>query len=237
MIHLSKRSEDLQNGVIEQRSAVQGISDSVSLLKTHTNEQGGLVDNIHSRAGMACQEAENNKSQMQDMIISLEKINDSGENISGIMGDISSIAEQTNLIALNAAIEAARAGEHGRGFAVVADEVRNLAARSGEAASQTSQLVKTSLDAIAVGKHATDGTEKAFLQVVNHVSDLSESMETIKSFSMEQISTMAQVAIDLSKVETITEENNELSENLSNQCYSLKSLTERLQSEIHQFKL
>lgn len=235
--HLTQRSQGLQTGVIDQRTAVEGIADRVSLLKNHINEQGGLVDNIHNKAGMACEEAENNKSQMQDMIISLEKINDSGENIAGIMGNISSIADQTNLIALNAAIEAARAGEHGRGFAVVADEVRSLAARSGEAASQTSQLVKISLDAIAVGKDATDSTEKAFLQVVSHVSDLSEAMETIKAFSLEQISTMVQVSDDLNKVEVITEENNELSEGLSKQCSSLKSLTERLQSEIYQFKL
>ena len=234
---LAERSLDLSGGVVEQRSAVNDISQRILNFKGHINAQGGLVDTINDKAVTACEEADNSQSQMQDMIMSLDKINTSGENISGIMGDIVAIADQTNLISLNAAIEAARAGEHGRGFAVVADEVRNLATRSSSAASQTSQLVNTSLEAIAVGKNATAGTEQAFLGIVDHITELSKSLETIKTFSSEQIVTMQELSSDLSTVENITDANNSLSESLSTQCNSLESLTERLQLEIQQFKL
>lgn len=234
---LAERSHELQDGVVEQRSAVTDISNLISTLKDHTNQQGELVDCINDNAVTACHEADNSKSQMQEMIDSLKKINDSGENISGIMGDIVDVADQTNLIALNAAIEAARAGEYGRGFAVVADEVRGLAARSGAAASQTSILVKTSLDAIASGTSATAGTEKAFLEIITHVTGLSESLETIKQYSTEQITTMGNLSNGLNTVESITEINNSLSEGLSIQCDSLEGLTERLQNEIKKFSL
>ena len=234
---LAGRSQDLQSGVIEQRSAVTDISSLIIGLKEHVNQQGELVDNINNKAVTASQEADSSKYQMQEMISSLEKINESGQNISGIMGNISDVADQTNLISLNAAIEAARAGEHGRGFAVVADEVRGLAARSGAAASQTSLLVETSLQAIASGKNATAGTEKAFLSIVNHINGLSVSLETIKQSSVEQISTMQNLSNGLSTVENKTENNNSLSDGLSIQCNSLEGLTERLKKEIQQFKL
>ncbi len=234
---LADRSQDLQGGVIEQRSAVTDISDLISTLKEHINQQGKLVDDINKKADIASHEADNSKYQMQEMINSLEKINESGQNISGIMGDISDVADQTNLISLNAAIEASRAGEHGRGFAVVANEVRDLASRSSDAASQTSLLVDTSLQAIASGKSATTGTEKAFLSIISHVSELSDSLEIIKKFSLEQIATMLNLSTGLNTVEHITEINNALSEGLSIQCTSLESLTERLTNEIHKFKL
>ena len=234
---LAKRSLGLSDGVIEQRSAVSDISQRITNFEGHINAQGELVDTINKKAVTACQESDNSQSQMQEMITSLDKISTSGENISGIMGDIVAIADQTNLISLNAAIEAARAGEHGRGFAVVADEVRNLATRSSSAASQTSLLVNTSLDAISVGKNATAGTEQAFLGIVEHVTALSKSLETITTFSNEQIVTMQELSNSLSTVEDITEANNSLSNELSTQCNSLEDLTERLQAEIQQFKL
>jgi len=234
---LAERSLGLSDGVIEQRSAVSDISEKISNFKEHINAQGDLVDNINDKAITACQEANTSKSKMQEMIDSLDKISQSSENISDIMGDITDISNQTNLISLNAAIEAARAGEHGRGFAVVADEVRNLATRSTSAASQTSQLVKTSLETISVGKSATTDTEHAFLGIITHITDLSESLEPIKTFSSEQVVTMEELSSDLTTVENITEANNSLSESLSTQCNSLESLTERLKKEIKQFKL
>ena len=234
---LGEKTLDLNDGVVEQRSAISQITEKISNFKSHINAQGDLVDTINDKAITACKGADETESQMKKMIDSLDRINESGENISNIMSDIVAIADQTNLISLNAAIEAARAGEHGRGFAVVADEVRNLATRSSSAASQTSQLVKTSLDAISVGKDATTGTEEAFLCIVNQVTDLSTSLETIKTFSHEQVVTIQELSTDLKTVENITEDNNSLSELLSSQCTSLESLTERLKREIQQFKL
>lgn len=234
---IATRSTVLQGGVVEQRAAVSDISDRVSLLNSHVNNQNCLVDDINAQASDANNEAELSKKKMNETIESLAEINRSGEDISSIIENIVNISEQTNLIALNAAIEAARAGEHGRGFAVVADEVRNLAARTRESATKTSQLVDTSLEAITKGRGSTASTEEAFFSIVKHVGDLSEHLGGIKSFSAEQINTMEALSNDLSTVRNITEANNNLSDELSKQCSALEYLTESLQGEIQQFTL
>nr|WP_319024215.1 methyl-accepting chemotaxis protein [Vibrio navarrensis] len=130
--------------------------------------------------------------QMQRASRDIEALNEHSQKIDGLVGDISAIADQTNLLALNAAIEAARAGEQGRGFAVVADEVRKLASRTNQTTKEIADVVSENLqrttkavELIAACQVQAGDT----LQLSNQAGQL---MEEIKSGAEKVIESVSQ---------------------------------------------
>lgn len=129
----------------------------------------------------------------------MQSIAESSEHIYEIIDVISDIAEQTNLLALNAAIEAARAGEHGKGFAVVADEVRKLAERSAESTKEIADLIKKSTKKVEEGKQLTDSSRGALDQIVVAVE---KTRDIINNISL----TMTEQARSTQEVSNVTKE-------------------------------
>ena len=173
---------------------------------------------------------------LQQMVASMNEINDSSGKISKIIKVIDEIAFQTNILALNAAVEAARAGEAGMGFAVVADEVRNLSQRCAGAAQETAGLIEESIDKSKDGRAKLD-------QVIGAVRSITESATKVKTLvdeveigSKEQARGIEQVSNVIMQMETVTqataaqaEESAAAGEELSGQAEALRDIVVRLE--------
>jgi len=227
----------LQDGSREQSEEVERLNSAITEMSVHTQgnaqvavEAKVLTDKIRSNAETA-------SGQMNDMISAMGDINAASQSISNIISIIENIAFQTNILALNAAVEAARAGQHGTGFAVVAEEVRSLAAKSADAAKNSTALIENS---IAKAKTGVDIANKAFNSLEAIVVDIKENdklMSDITKSSAAQEETVEQMKAGVERVSFAVQQSNIATEQSVSSLESISREAIELSELVSDFRL
>ena len=234
---VSAGSQSLAQGSTEQASSVQELTASIAEIADQTKNNAVDANKARELADTVKGHAANGNAQMANMQTSMVSINQSSNDISKIIKVIDDIAFQTNILALNAAVEAARAGQHGKGFAVVAEEVRSLAARSAEAAKETTVLIEGSIDNVQEGTKIADDTAAALDDIVAGIEKVTTLIGNIADASNEQASGIAQIDTGVEQVAHVIQQNSATAEESAAASEELSGQAELLKQLVDTFKL
>lgn len=236
-MQVSDGSQALSQGATEQASSVEQLTSSITQVAAQTKENAANANQANQVATNVKDIAEQGNQHMSEMLKAMAEINESSANISKIIKVIDDIAFQTNILALNAAVEAARAGQHGKGFAVVAEEVRNLAARSANAAKETTELIEGSIKKAEKGTDIANNTAKALNDIVDGVTKSVKLVSEIAASSNEQATGISQINMGIEQVSKVVQSNSATAEESAAASEELSSQAELLKDMIAQFKL
>jgi len=219
---ISSYSKQILEGTQQQSSSFEELAVSVQANTSNVKGANQISQKMAHEAQKAILAMENNVKAMSGIELGSKQMAEA-------MDLITDIADQTNLLSLNAAIEAARAGEHGKGFAVVADEVRKLAERSATSAKEVHSLINENLAQVEYGVKISKETGKIVEGITENIKKFADQLQKVADVSEDQ-------AIAMNQNTSITETNASAVEQLANFAKEMSMQAEVLQNMVAQFK-
>ena len=230
-------AQSLAQGATEQASEVDNLLNMVEQVTEQINNNAEMAASTTREADSVGGSITVCNEQMQEMAEAMNQISGCSSEISKIIKTIEDIAFQTNILALNAAVEAARAGSAGKGFAVVADEVRNLAAKSADAAKDTTQLIEKTLQVVENGSLLTGKTQESLNTVVAGAENITADIKKISDASAEQELAIGKIRDGIAQISTVVQSNSATSEESAAASEELASQAQLLKRLIGSFQL
>jgi methyl-accepting chemotaxis protein len=249
--HQANRTESVAAAINQLGAAAQEIAQNAARTSQHSAEASELAGDGQNVVQQTIKAMNELSEKIRESCANIENLNGKTVNIGQILEVITSISQQTNLLALNAAIEAARAGEAGRGFAVVADEVRNLAHRTQDSAQQ----VRTMIEELQVGAReavvtmtesqrqsensvtVANQAGERLSSVTRRIDEINGMNQSVAAATEEQTSVVESINVDITQINTLNQEGVDNLKLTLDACGSLEEQAARLQHLVGTFRI
>ncbi|MCJ2373331.1 methyl-accepting chemotaxis protein [Pseudomonas sp. RGM 3321] len=247
----ANRTESVAAAINELGAAAQEIAQNAARTSQQSSDASGLASDGQNVVQQTIKAMNELSGKISESCVNIESLNGKTANIGQILEVITSISQQTNLLALNAAIEAARAGEAGRGFAVVADEVRNLAHRTQDSAQQVQKMIeelqvgareavvnmtesqRQSEDSVGIANLAGERLSS----VTRRIEEINGMNQSVAAATEEQTSVVESINVDITHINTLNQLGVDNLRQTLDACNSLEEQAARLQQLVGSFRI
>jgi methyl-accepting chemotaxis protein len=234
---IAEGNNDLSNRTEKQAASLEQTAASMQELTSTVKHNSENARQANEFAVGASNTAKKGVDVVDQVVDTMEAINESSRKIVDIISVIDGIAFQTNILALNAAVEAARAGEQGRGFAVVASEVRSLAQRAAAAAGEIKNLISDSVEKVEDGTQLVAKAGNTMEEIVNSIRNVTSIISEISSASIEQTAGIEQVNQAIGQMDDVTQQNAALVEEAAAAAETLEDQARNLATTVRYFNM
>lgn len=234
---LAQNAQGLAEGATDQAAAVEELVSSVEEVAVHVEENTKSTDRVHDQAKQVAIKADSGSEKMKELIMAMQHISETTNDIQAVIGKIESIASQTNLLSLNASIEAARAGEAGKGFAVVAEQIKGLAEESASSAEETRVMLTNSLNQVEIGSTVANETSQFMDEMIEQLDQVVMEVAKIRRVSDQQAESVRQISDAVEQVNSVVQSNSATSQEVSATSEELSASAEGLDDMISGFQI